>query len=150
MSQLHRNLSNEETAVLSSTTSEDYQPQHPVLVLPNAIPTSSQDHLDDFTEVNPFEREEMEDAEGPFSGIGSIVKGKFAARARKKKAKAKDKAARKTAEVINKLAVKAGKLKQQAKKLIEAAANKYGMDEDSLKEQMSDHLTKFGKDLLDM
>ena len=92
----------------------------------------------------------MEDAEGRFSGIGSIVKEKFAARAMKKKKKAKAKAARKTAEAINKLAVGVGKLKQKAKQLIQTAANKYGIDEDSLKEKMSDHLNKFGKELLDM
>lgn len=79
MSQLHRNLSGAEIKVSSVSTSEKYKPQHPMLGLPNAIPTSSQDHLDDFTEVNPFEREEMEDAEISL-GIGKALnraKGKL-------------------------------------------------------------------------
>lgn len=146
MSQLHRNLSGAEIKVSSVSTSEKYKPQHPMLGLPNAIPTSSQDHLDDFTEVNPFKREEMEDAEG----FKALIKGKLAARAKKKKAKAKAKVARKTAEAVNKLAVGVGKLKEKAKQLIKKAVEKYGIDEESLKEKMSDHLNTFGKELLDM
>jgi len=144
MSQLHR-VPRVEIDTKESSAPTDYAPQHPVLDL-HSTKMSQEDHLDTYTEVNPYKLEEMEDAEG----LRSLVASKFKKRAIKKKAKAKAKAARKTAEAINKLAVGVGKLKEKAKQLIKKAVKKYEIDEDSLKEKMSDHLNKFGKELLDM
>jgi len=172
MSYLHRDMSNEETAVSSSTTSKKYKPQHPVLDLPNAIPTSSQDHLDDFTEVNPFEREEMEDAEISL-GIGKALnrakgklKGKLAKRAAKKAAKRSAAQAEKLAKKVNKLASglnklnkavekaseklesKKSKLREKANQLISASAEEHKIEEDTLRSDMEKFLNTLGQELI--
>lgn len=173
MSQLHRNLSGAEIKVSSVSTSEKYKPQHPMLGLPNAIPTSSQDHLDDFTEVNPFEREEMEDAEGPFSGIGKALsrakgklKGKLAKRAAKKAAVNAAAQAEKLAKKVNtlassllklnkavekaseKLESKKSELRKEVNQLISASAMKHKIEEDTLRSDMEKFLNPLGQELI--
>ena len=172
MSQLHRNLSGAEIKVSSVSTSEKYKPQHPMLGLPNAIPTSSQDHLDDFTEANPFEREEMEDAEISL-GIGKALnrakgklKGKLAKRAAKKAAKKSAAQAEKLAEKVNKLAsglnklnkavkkasqkleIKKSQLREKVNQLISASATKHKIEEDTLRSDMEKFLNTLGQELL--
>ena len=172
MSYLHRDVSSEKTKASGSAAPEDYQPQHPVLDLPNAIPTSSQDHLDDFTEVNPFEREEMEDAEISL-GIGKAlnrakgkIKGKLAKRAAKKAAKRSAAQAEKLAKKVNKLASglnklnkavekaseklerKKSQLREKANQLISASATKHNIEEDTLRSDMEKFLNTLGQELI--
>jgi len=172
MSYLHRDFEKTKvSSVADSSVVEEYKPQHPVLDLPNAIPTSSQDHLDDFTEVNPFEREEMEHSEIKFTSLlakaKGKIKGKLAKRSKKKAAKLSAAQAEKLAKQINKLASglnklnkavekasqklesKKSKLREKANKLISASATKHKIEEDTLRSDMGKFLNTLGQELLD-
>lgn len=175
MSYLHRDFEKTKvSSVADSSVVEEYKPQHPVLDLPNAIPTSSQDHLDDFTEVNPFEREEMEHSEIKFTSLSNALakakgkmKGKLAKRSKKKAAKLSAAQAEKLAKKINKLASglnklnkavekasqklesKKSKLREKANELISASVTKHKIEEDTLRSDMGKFLNTLGRELLD-
>ena len=168
MSQLHR-VPRVEKKSEESSAPTDYVPQHPVLDLPSSAKMSQEDHLDTYTEVNPYKLEEMEDAEfkNPFSKLKAFAKNKLDKHRAGKASAIAAAQAEKIALAINKLASKLEKLKtkadnavaalgdkkealkEEAETLISNTAVKHKIDKKTLKTDIDKHLSLLGRELVD-
>ena len=114
----------EPPAIVATPAPDDYKPQHPMHEWRPAAAAAESDHLDEYTEVNPFE-----DSEGNKKG-GLMAKAKAFKNKRKMKAAAKK--VKKQIKNIEKPEKKIREIraKQKDKKAFDAIVTKKLDDED--------------------
>jgi hypothetical protein len=113
----------EPPAIVATPAPDDYKPQHPMHEWRPTVATAESDHLDEYTEVNPFE-----DTEGKKKGLLATAKDKI----RKRKMKAAAKKVKKQIKKIEKPEknIREIRAKQKDKKAFDTIVTKKLDEED--------------------